>query len=198
MKFPILATILLAISLFTGCSKKLAPDVAYAMLKKREIVNQSQLAELDPSDIIIPGIEKKYKLSLTDSVSVFGGSLNILSNFRLFYLDTRPNTTYRITVKGYCNCFGFTKQIFQPVIQIFNGSEPLRWEPNKGSYDATDRLVFFESYIFKNQGDNTRLVVFSNNQDINKIAYTFDIFFIKTHVRNTTGGDFSVLLEEVK
>ena len=199
MKFKIIAILFLATMLFSGCSKKLAPNVAYGLLKKREIVALDQFANLTPTEIVIPGKEEMYKLCLTDSVAAFGRNRDMLSNFRLFYLDTKPNTTYRIIVKSYCNCFGFTKHIFQPIIHIYNGSQTLKPELNNANYTyGTERLALNESWTFNSQNNNTRLLIFSNNNDLNKIAYTFDIFFIKTHVRTTTGGDFSILLEEVK
>jgi len=199
IKFKIIAVLFLAILMLTGCSKKLAPDVAYALLQKREVITASQFANLTPTDIVIPGKEEMYKLSLTDSVAAFASNRDMLSNFRLFYLDTKPNTTYRVIVKSYCNCFGFTKHIFQPVIQIYNGLQPLKPEQNNAQYSYdTERLAINESLTFNSLNKNTRLLIFSNNNDLNKIAYTFDIFFIKTHVRTTTSGDFSILLEEVK
>lgn len=185
MKFKILAILFLATFLLTGCSKKLAPDAAYALLKKREVITAEQFANLTPVDIVIPGKEEMYKLSVTDSVAAFGKDQDMLSNFRLFYLDTKPNTTYRVIVKSYCNCFGFTKHIFQPIIHIYNGSQPLKPELNNAKYTYdTERLALNELFTFNSQNNNTRLLVFSNNNDLNKIAYTFDIFFIKSRKDN--------------
>lgn len=185
--------------MLTGCSKKLAPDVAYALLQKREVIAASQIRYLTPTDIILPGKQEIYKLSITDSVAAFGKDSEKLSNFKIFYLDTKPNTAYKIIVKSYCDCFGFTKQIFLPIIHIFNGSQPMKPKLEEAFYnESTEGLIIQEVWTFNSQNYNTKLVVYSNNTELDNEEYKLDVFAIKIPVNLTIQGKFSVLLEEIK
>jgi hypothetical protein len=199
MKFKSLAIIFLASVLLFGCSKKLNPNTAYTLLQKREVIKASQIGYITPTDIVLPGKQEMYKLSITDSVAGFGTNSEMLSNFRIFYLDTKPNTNYNVTVKSYCDCFGFTKHVFEPIIHIFNGSQSLKPELNDAHYnEGKDGLIVKETWTFTSKNYNTKLLVYSNNKELNRTTHKLDIFAIKIPIKNTIGGKFSILLEEVK
>ena len=201
MKAKLLALLLLATLFIMGCSKKLAPNAAYGMLQKREIVKDLKAGTPFAGNSITTGKQAKFKLALTDSVMQYtlNGS-NIRSNFKDFFTDTKPNTKYKLTISSLCDCLGFKKYLFLPALYVFDTNGQFIKSDVNTDFNYLNGPLSLNSYYTFNSGmgGNLKLVVFSANQNLNQSVYKFVVIFITAHVRTNIGGDYNILLEEIK
>ncbi|MFL9843056.1 hypothetical protein [Flavobacterium rhizosphaerae] len=194
--------LLLLLSFLTSCSKKLAPTAAYSMLEKRELTKSLGYGSETADNTILPEKAAEFKLAITDSVMAATKQPYTRTNFKELYLKTKPNTKYKITISSLCDCLGSRKYLFKPVLLLYDkNSNLLQCNIEGEDFGYTHGpLSMDRAWVFNtlNTEGDLRLIVFSDNNNLNQSVYKYIVAFAAVEVKSTTNGDFYVLLEEIR
>lgn len=201
IKLLALATCLLT----TSCATNKIPQFQNAIAEK----NPHQI-----QDIVFENAteynskEFKGKLEETDSIAVFENKSP--SSYDL-YKFRQATGSYKITVKSYCDCFGFSKFMAVPnLLLIDNQKNPLPMQilEDKTELPMFGRLYYQKSWNIKiDDQKEAYLIVTSANEGLGKpttsldgiVSLGSDTFYINgIAVRAAPYGEYSLTLEPEK
>lgn len=203
MKIKLLA--LVSCLLTTSCATNKIPQFQNAIAEKKP--HQIQDTDLE-SATEFNSKEFKGKLEETDSIAVFENKSP--SSYDLYKLK-QSTGSYKITVKSYCACWGFSKFMAVPNLLLIDNQKntlPMQILEDKTEFPMFGRLYYKKSWHIKiDDNMEAYLIVTSANEELGKPTTSLDAitsigsdtFYISgIAVRAAPYGEYSLTLEPEK
>ena len=201
---------LLIVLVLTACSKKIIPNEGYIRITNKESVD---LIKINKSNTIqlLANNNFKNKLTLNDSVLIYNDSIK--SNFQKFSIELKPEKKYRIKVSSLCNCAGFKKYMFIPLISPINKKDTF-FTKLDSTYFNYEKGPLTLNRIWNVKSDNITentkfdFLLYSDNSNLSEKVYKFvtntsgivnNVFIpiaIPINIKSTLIGKFVVKVEE--
>ncbi|WJS96180.1 hypothetical protein NYQ10_06905 [Flavobacterium johnsoniae] len=190
--------ILVLLFIICGCSKKTTPLEAYKELKEKRT-----LSTHIPTSPLSINENHKFELKISDSVMTFGEKEKIYTNYKGFNFNLESNKKYKLTVSSICDCFGFKKYIFIPLVSILDSSgTTIKMEELPDTFDYKNGpLSLNKTWIINNfTSGNYKLYLASNNMILNESLYKFltSPIPMTINIKTSIGGKFNISIEEIK
>ena len=184
-----------------GCSKKMAPQEAYAALRQKKASSPFEAVPTIRLDL-----DKDYKFSLTDTDSVFlcDDSNQRYSYYKNFNIPLKSRTKYKLSISSLCDCAGFKKYMFIPVLLVTSNidkKEVSKHQPELDSFDYRfGPLSMNFTYIINSESySNYKIIVFSANQGLGEKVCSIPVIGLPNiDVKATVIGKFHIKIEEIK
>lgn len=203
MKIKLLA--LLSCLLTTSCATNKIPQFQNAIAEKkpREIKDMAleNATEFNSKEF-------KGKLEETDSIAIFQDKSP--SSYDLYQLK-QSTGSYKITVKSYCDCWGFSKFMAVPNLLLIDDKKnllPMQVLEDKTEFPMLGRLYYKKSWNIKiDDHKETYLIVTTANEALGKPTTSLDaiasigsdtFYMSGIAVRAAPYGEYSLMLEAEK
>jgi len=197
------AFVILFIFTFTGCSRKSYPIAEYHQLTGRNAKPYTKQGNKTVDNTLL--LSKKYRFTLSPKDSVFvyqQYETKILSNYKEFFIDVVPEKNYKITVHSLPDThITRNKYLFKPYTLIFDKENKIiKVTSAKDEFTGMREEPGLKRTITFNSGnaEQAAIVLFSDNNELDKEIYTFTLNFVTFKYKTATTGDFHITIEEIK
>ena len=150
-------------------------------------------------------LSKKHEFTLSpdDSVMVYQlDQTKIITNYKEFFADVVPGKDYKISVHTLPDKHMSTnKYVFQAFAFVFDDENQLfKLSAEEGNFnDPVKGLGIKRTFTFNSADkDKVKILVFSDNRELDKTLYTLMLNFVTFRYKSTTTGDFYITIEEIK
>ena len=201
---------LLIVLVLTACSKKIIPNEGYIRITNKESVNLININKSNTTQLLANN-SFKNKLTLNDSVLTYNDSIK--SNFQKFSIELKPEKKYSIKVSSLCNCAGFKKYMFIPLISPINKKDTFLTKLDSTYFNyEKGPLTLNRIWSVKtdNITENTKFdfLLYSDNSNLSEKVHKFvtntsgivnNVFIpiaIPINIKSTLVGKFVVKVEE--
>lgn len=195
--------VLLIIITITGCSRKVYPLAEYHKLTGRNAKPYTEKGNKTAENTL--ELSKKYRFTLSpeDSVMIYQlDQIKTISNYKEFFANIVPGKNYKISVYTLPDKhMGTTKYVFQPFAFVFDDQNELfKLKAEEGKFnDPFKGLGVKRTFMFNSADkDKVKIVVFSDNRELDQTLYTLTLNFVPFKYKSTTTGDFYITIEEIK
>ncbi|MHA3787763.1 hypothetical protein ACX0HA_06080 [Flavobacterium hauense] len=194
--------VLFIIFTITGCSRKVYPNAEYHQLTGRNAKPYTKIGEKTAENTLELSKKYKFRLSAEDSVMVYQlHQTKIISNYKEFFADVVPGKNYKVTIHSLPDKHMSTnKYLFMPLAFAFdksNNRTKLTAVENEFA-NGFEEIGFKRAFTFNNiDTDQVKIVIFSDNKELDKKIHTFILNFVSFKYMTTTTGDFYITLEEI-
>jgi len=193
--------ILILLFIITGCSQKTTPLEAYRNLKENRIASKINLSLI--TNPLLVDKTYKFDLKISDSLIIYGNDEKIYANYKDFNIDLKSNKKYKIKISSLCDCFGFTKYMFIPLVSVLNqNGMTMKLESQPDTFDYSHGpLSLNKTWILENlTNNNSKIIVSSNNVNLGQDLYKFFTYPIPMtiNIKTSLVGKFNITIEEIK
>ena len=199
-----LIKVLVICLLLASC--KALPEANYGKLiykwsKSRTI---SDIINYDAPVSLYLNEDHNDNLSLSDSILKINSTLSYLTNYKLFKSYGIAGRKYKVTLYGICDCYGFRKYLFKPLLAIYDSegnliaTQIVRHDIIMFTSEYSHTLPFHTDleweFTLQKTGD-FKIVVFSYNEGIGNGTKDKDLIQYPGYSFNIV-GDFMIAIQE--